>query len=137
MGFVGGGGWGVVPVFSVLLLIKQVTRYIGIIDLLFYSRLRLRFLHVGTNPGPRRPIPAACRILCSNVRGLSRNLSDLTVASSQFDILLCSETLVRDGFGDFRQPKFECGCCEILVFKVCAVRQNFYVFSLYRNPDLK
>ena len=49
-----------------------------------------------TNPGPRRPVPAVCRILCSNVRGLSRNLSDLTVASSQFDILLCSETLVSD-----------------------------------------
>ena len=22
---------------------------------------------------------------------------------------------VRDGFGAFRQPKFECGCCEMLV----------------------
>ena len=43
---------------------------------------------------------------------------------------------VRDGFGAFRQPKFECGCCEMLVFRVCGVRQNFYVFSLYSNPDL-
>ena len=136
----------------------------------FYACLRLRFPDVETNPGPRRPVPAVCRILCSNVRGLSRNLSDLTLASSQFDILLCSETLVsdmrhvsellvpgfgrpvvlcrgrmprargmaayvRDGFGAFRQPKFECGCCEMLVFRVCGVRQNFYVFSLYRNPD--
>ena len=24
----------------------------------------------------------------------------------------------------------------MLVFKVCGVRQNLYVFSLYRNPDL-
>ena len=39
-------------------------------------------------------------------------------------------------FGAFRQPKFECGCCEMLVFRVCGVRQNFYVFSRYRNPDL-
>ena len=39
-------------------------------------------------------------------------------------------------YGVFRQPKFECGCCEILVFRVCGVRQNLYVFSLYRNPDL-
>ena len=29
-----------------------------------------------------------------------------------------------------------CGCCEILVFSVCVVRQNLYVFSPYRNPDL-
>ena len=93
------------------------------------------------------------------------------MASSQYDILLCSEALVSDmrhvsevlvpGFGRpvllyrgkmprargmaayvrygylaFRQPKFECGCCEMLVFSVCGVRQNLYVCSLYRNPDL-
>ena len=43
---------------------------------------------------------------------------------------------VRDAYGAFRQPKFECGCCEMLVFRVCGVRQNLYVYSLYRNPDL-
>ena len=43
---------------------------------------------------------------------------------------------LRDGYGAFRQPKFECGCCEMLVFRVCGARQNFYVFNLYRNPDL-
>ena len=43
---------------------------------------------------------------------------------------------VPDGYGAFRQPKFECGCCEKLGFRVCGVRQNLYVFSLYRNPDL-
>ena len=42
---------------------------------------------------------------------------------------------VRDRYGAFRQPKFECGCCEILVFRVCGARQNLYVFSLYCNPD--
>ena len=124
-----------------------------------------------TNPVPRRPVPDVCRIICSNVQSLTRNLSDLTVASSQYDILLCSETLVsdmrhvsellvpgfgrpvllcrgkmprargmaayvRDGYGTFGQPKFEWGCCEMLVFRVCGVRQNLYVFSLYRNLDL-
>ena len=84
------------------------------------------------------------------------------MASSQYDILLCSETLVsdmrhvseglvpsfcrpvllcrgkmprargmaeyvRDGYGAFRQPKFEFCCCEMLFFKVCGVRQNLYV----------
>ena len=43
---------------------------------------------------------------------------------------------VRDGFEAFRQPKFECGRCEMLVFSLCGVRQNLYVNSLYRNPDL-
>ena len=44
----------------------------------------------------RRPVLANCRILCSNVRGLSGNLSDQAVALSKYDILLCSETLVSD-----------------------------------------
>ena len=60
----------------------------------FYACLRIRFLDVETNPGMRRPVPAVCRILFCNVLGLAGNLSDLTVASSQYDILLCSETLV-------------------------------------------
>ena len=42
---------------------------------------------------------------------------------------------VRDGYGAFRQPKFECDCCEMLVFRASVVRQNLYVYSLYRNPD--
>ena len=49
-----------------------------------------------TNPGPRWPVTTVCRLLCSNVRCLARNLSDLTVGSSQYGILLCSETLVSD-----------------------------------------
>ena len=68
----------------------------GTLHLKFYSCLRLRFPNVETNPGPRRPVAASCRILCSNVRGLSGNLSDLAVASSQYDIQLCSETLGSD-----------------------------------------
>ena len=43
---------------------------------------------------------------------------------------------VQDGYGAFRQLKFQCGCCEMLFFRVCGVRQNLYVYSLYRNPDL-
>ena len=31
------------------------------------------------------------------------------------------EAYVQDGFGAFWQPKFESGCCEMLVFKVCSV----------------
>ena len=127
--------------------------------LIFYACLRLRSLDVETCPGPRRPVPTVCRILCSNVPGLAGNISDLTVASSQYDIQLCSENLVSDmhhvlellvpgfglsvllcrckmsralgiapyipdGYGAFHQPKFECGCCEMLDLRVCGVRQN-------------
>ena len=54
------------------------------------------FLHMESNPGPRRPVPDVSRILCTNVRGLSENLSDLSVASSRHDILLCSANMVSD-----------------------------------------
>ena len=143
----------------------------GIIHLLFHACLRIRFRDVETNPGPQSPVFTVCRKLCSNVWGFFRNLSDLTVASPQFDILLYSKTLVsvrrhmsellvprfggpvvlgrsrlplargtaayvRDGFGAFRQPKFESGCCEMQIFRVCGAIDNLYVFSLSRNPDL-
>ena len=78
--------------------------------LIFYGCMRLRFLDVETNPGPRRTVPAVCRILCSNVRALAGNLSDLTVALSQYDILLCSETLVSDmrHVSEVLVPGFSC-----------------------------
>ena len=70
----------------------------GTLHLKFYSCLRLRFSDVETNPGPRRPVAASCRILCSNVRGLSGNLIVTWpwLRLMQYDILLCSETLVSD-----------------------------------------
>ena len=73
--------------------IKYIMEFLFLI---FYASLRLRFLDVETNPDPRRPVPAVCRILCSNVRGLTGNLSDLTVSSSQYVILLSFMTLVSD-----------------------------------------
>ena len=66
------------------------------IYLIFYACLRLQFLDVETNPGPRRPVPAVCRMLCSHVRGLAGNLSDLTMASFQYEILFCCDSLVSD-----------------------------------------
>ena len=78
--------------------------------LIFYICLRLQLLDVETNPGPWRPVPAVYRILCSNVRVLAGNLSDLNVASSQYDILLCSETLVSDmcHVSEVLVPSFGC-----------------------------
>ena len=74
-----------------------------------------------------------------------RHVSELLVPRFGRPVLLClgrmprargTAAYVRDGYGAFGKPKFECGCCEILVFRVRGVRQNLYVFSLYRNPDL-
>ena len=68
----------------------------------------------------------------SRVGGFGRRL----VVSGQDASARGMPAYVLDGYGAFRQPKFECGCCEMLVFRVCGVRQNLYVYSLYHNPDL-
>ena len=79
------------------------------LHLIFYACLELQFPDVETNLGPRRSVLGACRILYSNVRGLSKNLSDVTVALSQYD-LLCSETLVLDRhhMSELLVPVFGC-----------------------------
>ena len=63
---------------------------------IFYACLRLRFLDVETNPGRGVLFLLSAEYSESNVRGLAENLRILIVASSQYDILLCSETLVSD-----------------------------------------
>ena len=77
--------------------------------LTIYACLRLWFLDMDTNPGLQHPVPTICRILCSNVRGMDGNLSDPTVASSRYDMLLCSDTLVSD----------MCHKLEFLVTRFC------------------
>ena len=53
--------------------------------LIFHACMKLGFLDVEINP-----VPAVIRLLCSNMRGLAGNLSDLTVSSSRYDIQLSS-----------------------------------------------
>ena len=74
-----------------------------------------------------------------------RHVSAMLVPCFGGPVLLCRGKMprargmavyVRDGYGAFPQTKFVCGCCEMLVFRVCGVRQNLYVYNLYRNPDL-
>ena len=45
-------------------------------------------------------------------------------------------SLYKDEHGAFQLPKFESGCCKMIEFSVCSAKQDFYVFSLFHNPDL-
>ena len=74
-----------------------------------------------------------------------RHVSEVLVPSFCRPVFFCRGKMprargmtayVRDGYGAFRRPKFKCVCCEMLFFRVCGVRQNLYMYSLYRNPDL-
>ena len=106
MGFVGGGGNTAIstalPQPFCVLYCKHLL-VIGIhISYFFYACLRLRFRDVETNPGPRRPVPTVCRLLCSNVWGLAPHMvSEFTLVSNMSHV---SELLVP-GFG---RPVFLC-----------------------------
>ena len=124
---------------------------------------------VESNPGPARR--KFCKFLYCNIRGLYGNLNELSLASTKYDIICCSETLVSDrrhsselllpnfnkpvqllrnslpraqglciytrvGFNASRANKYECGCHEMMIIRVCSRFNNFYIFSLYRNPDV-
>jgi len=41
----------------------------------------------------------------------------------------------RVGFNASRFTKYECGCHEYMVVRVCSRFNNFYIFSLYRSPN--
>ena len=41
---------------------------------------------------------------------------------------------IRDEYGAFRQPKFECGCCEMLILGF-VVYDRTNMCCLYRNSD--
>ena len=75
------------------------------------------------------------------MRGLAGNLSDLTVASSQYDILLCSETLVSDmrHVSKLLVPGF--GLPVLLCREGCLVPEGWrhtYVMDMehFANPSL-
>ena len=106
-----------------------------------------------------------------NIRGLLKNLSDLSLTARGGDVILCSETLissrhhisepmvqgfgrpiqllkgevdrfrmfalyVREGFPTYRRRSYECGCCEVIVVRICSSSHNFHVFGVHRNLDL-
>ena len=101
MCIVGGGGniaitTALAPTFFVMNCFIIHPFYVGSNYLIFIACLMLLFLDVEANPGRRHFVPAVCWILCSNVRGLSGNLRELTLATSQYLILLCSEIFVSD-----------------------------------------
>ena len=62
--------------------------------------------------------------LVSDIRHVSELLISgfgrpvLIVVPGQMPRARMMAAYIRDGYGAFRQPKFECGCCEMMVFRV-------------------
>ena len=154
-------------------LILRIFSFKLLIFLKFVLYILLLLLLCGdieSNPGPTRTLNK-CRVLYHNIRGLYCNLNDLQISSQNYDIILCSETLVSNNrhvsevlLPDFNKPTLlrrdsrprvrglavyiragfsatvrkenVCNCHEIQLIRVCSRSNNFYIFSLYRNPDL-
>ena len=85
------------------------------LHLIFYACLELQFPDVETNPSPRFPVPGACRLLCSNVWSLSKNLNDVTVASSQMICCCALRPLSRTGV-----IYQSCWFLDLVVLSCCA-----------------
>ena len=72
------------------------------------------------------------------------SLPEATIPSLWFRVLQTDEinrfrglaVYVRDDFSAFRQRGYKCGCCEVLLVRICSRDHNFYVFGVYGNPDL-
>ena len=99
-------------------------------------------LFVDTQPKVRKD--KFCSVLCDfglryashvGVAG-SRIWSPYLVVPGRMPRAQGMAAYVRDKYEAFHQPKFQCGCCEMLVFRVCGARHNLYVFSLCHYPDL-
>ena len=44
-------------------------------------------------------------------------------------------TYIRSDFSASHKTNFECGCHEVQILKICGKHNNFYLFSIYQNPD--
>ena len=84
-----------------------------------------------------RTLRKSCRVVCANIRGLHKNESDLSLIASSVlcvffefmvsdfgklmqllkgdvDLFRGLGVYVRDNFSIYRQPNYECGCCEVV-----------------------
>ena len=91
-----------------------------------------------TWPWLRLSMIYCCALRLSSLRLSSRvrhHVSELLVPGFGRPVLLCRDkmpracgmaTYVRDGYEAFREPKFECGYCEMLSFIVWGVRLFYH-----------
>ena len=86
-------------------------------------------------------------VLCCSETLVSnmRHVSELLIPGFRKPIILRRDAIprargmalyVRSDFSAMHKTAFECKCHETQVFKVSGKHNNFYIFSLYRNPDL-
>ena len=84
-------------------------------------------------------------LLCSETLVSNfRHIAELSIPSFKRPILLKRNEInraqgmavyIRSGCSASHKASFECGCHETQIIKVCGKHNNFYLVSVYRNPD--
>ena len=74
--------------------------------LFFYGCLKLRFLDVEVNPGPRA-VPQCCRIMFTNINCLHGNRHELTIAATKFDVVTATKVTGRRHVSELLLPGFK------------------------------
>ena len=84
-------------------------------------------------------------LLCSETLVSNfRHIAELSIPGFKRPILLKHNEInraqgmavyIRSGCSASHKASFECGCHETQIIKVCGKHNNFYLFSVYRNPD--
>ena len=73
-----------------------------------------------------------------------RNIAELSIPGFKRPILLKRNEInraqgmavyIRSGCSASHKASFEFGCHETRIIKVCGKHNNFYLFSVYQNPD--
>ncbi len=74
-----------------------------------------------------------------------RHVSEILIPRFKRPLLLRRDSIprargmyvyIRPACSASRIAKFECGCHEMMLVKICSRFNNYYIFSVYRNPNL-
>ena len=74
-----------------------------------------------------------------NIRIFRRHIFDLIIAGFSRPMQLLKDEVerfrglaayVRHGFSAYRQRNYKCGCCEVILVRICSSSHNFYVFGV-------
>ena len=67
------------------------------------------------------------------IAGFGRSMQLLRGDDNRFRELA---VYVRDGYSVYRQRSYECGCCDVILVRICSISHIFYEFGVYRNSDV-
>ena len=79
------------------------------------------------------------KILVSSGRHISELIiligSSIQLFRGKVDQISEFAAYVRDSLSAYRQCSYECGCCEVIVVRICSSSHNLFCFAVCWNQD--